>query len=438
MTRYVLIGNGVAAIGAAQAIRQGDPTGNILLVSDEPEGYYSRPGLAYLLTCEISEAHLYPFTPKDYKHLSLDRRHGRVTKLHTASQQIELDSGEWISYDRLLLAVGAQAARLTLPGIEAEGVVKLDTLNDARQIIHLARRSRSAVVVGGGITALEIVEGLAALGVHPHYFLRGDRYWSNVLDETESHIVEERLRADGVELHYHTELAQIVQRKGKVSGVITQTGEHIPCDILAVAIGVLPRIDLAVQAGLKTERGILVDEYLQTSDPLIFAAGDVAQVYDPLLRKSLLDSLWTPARLQGSVAGLNMTGQTQAYHKGISFNITRLAGLTTTIIGSIGSHNSRDEDTVGIVRGDSEGWRETPDAIAAQADFEINRLRVLVGKDTLVGALLMGDQSLSRLLQRLVNEQIDITPIRDQLIEPGAPIARLVTEFWQDYKQKEP
>jgi 3-phenylpropionate/trans-cinnamate dioxygenase ferredoxin reductase subunit len=131
----------------------------------------------------------------------------------------------------------------------------------------------------------------------------------------------------------------------------------------------------------------LVNEYLQTSHVDIFAAGDVAQVYDPFLCKSVLDSLWGPAREQGHAAGLNMCGQQTIYLKKVAFNVTRLAGLTTTIIGLVG--NGSDEDIVGIMRGDSETWRQLPDGIAAQDNFNVNRLRILVGKQTLIGAIMV-------------------------------------------------
>src|SRR3990172_5343238 len=180
--------------------------------------------------------------------------------------------------------------------------------------------------------------------------------WNNVLDETESRIVEHRLKEEGVKIHYHSELAEILDRRGRVSAVRTQDGRYIECELVAIAIGIRPRKEMAEASGLDTDRGILVNEYLQTSQPDIFAAGDVAQVFDPLTGKSVLDSLWGPARDQGRIAGSNMVAKTAVYLKPIAFNVTRLAGLTTTIIGAVGG--GRDEDLVGIARGDSEIWRE--------------------------------------------------------------------------------
>lgn len=426
--RYVIIGSGVAGLAACEAIRSHDKAGEVVFVSEDPHGYYSRPGLAYYLTGEMDEKGLFPRSKKDWLHLNLRYTKGRVTRIILDEHQIEMNDGSLLGYDRLLIAVGAQANRLDIPGADQEGVVKLDHMEDARRILKLARRGKTAVVVGGGITALELVEGLHSRGVKIHYLLRGKRYWSNVLDEKESQIVEQRLQKQGVKIHYHSELAEVYGKRGRVQGVHLLDGHALRCDILAYAIGIRPRLELAREAGLAIDRGILANEYMQTSDPDVFVAGDVAQVYDPLSKRSIIDSLWGPAREQGHIAGLNMTGQRKVYVKKVPFNVTRLAGLTTTVIGTVG--RGRDEDLVGIARGDSETWRALPDAMVAQAAFDVNRLRLLVGEKNLLGAIVMGDQKLSFPLERIISTHADISPIREKLLQPGAPIANIITEFW--------
>lgn len=441
--RYVIVGSGVAGIAAIEAIRRVDDQAEIWLIHDDPHGFYSRPGLAYYLTDEIPEAQLFPKSV-DWKRLRVRRLWGRVTQIDPQQSQVKgtayhpekglfsykvREEAFTLAYDRLLLAVGSQAIPLSVPGTDLQGVVKIDHLEDARRILALARRSRTAVVIGGGITSLELVEGLRAQGLHVHYLMRGERYWSNVLDEVESRIVENRLEEEGVILHHFAEVEEILGKKGQVVGVRLKDGNVIRCDMVAFAIGVRPRLELALQAGLKTDRGILVNESMQTSVPNIFAAGDVAQVYDPKLGKAVLDSLWTPAREQGYSAGLNMAGLMRPYQRGIPFNVTRLAGITTTLIGRIGQ--GRDEDTISIVRGESENWRELPDAILAQSGFEINRLRLIIGERTLLGAVVMGDQTLSFPLQRLIAEEVDIRSIRSRLLGASANLAEVLADYWQ-------
>lgn len=429
MSRFLILGTGVAGIAAVEAIRSMDQASEIVLVGDDPFGYYSRPGLAYFLTGEMVEKQLFPFTTEDFRQLNVRYVKGHATKILREEHHIELDDKNRLSYDRLLIAVGSEAVRLTVPGAELEGVVKLDHLADARHIQQLARKTKRAVVVGGGITALELVEGLISQKVRVTYLLRGDRYWNNVLDEQESRIVEDHLREAGVELIYHAELIEVTGKRGRVDGVRLLDGRTLPCNLLAYAIGIQPRVELAKTAGLAVDRGILVNENLQTNDPVIFAAGDVAQAYDPLTGRSIIDSLWGPAREQGWVAGLNMAGRRSAYLKAAPFNVTRLAGLTTTIIGAVG--RGRDDDLVGIARGDSETFRSLPDAISAQSGFDVNHLRLLIGEKTLIGALVMGDQTLSMPLQKLVAGRADISPIREKLLAHDAKLADVVVDFWK-------
>lgn len=426
--RYVIVGAGVAGMAAIEAVRSLDRQGEIVMIGDDPHGFYSRPGLAYYLTGELHDKALFPRTAEDYKRMNFRYIHGQVRSIRRDLHELDLDAQKSLSYDKLLIATGAQALPLDVPGAGAGGVLKLDHLEDARRILKHAHRGRTAVVVGGGITALELAEGLLARGMKVHYLLRGDRYWSNVLDVQESRIVEARLLEEGVTLHHHAGLIEVIGRNGRVNGVRLQDGQTLKCDLLAYAIGIRPRFELAKQAGLGIERGILVNEFLQTSDADIYAAGDVAQVFDPASGRSILDSLWNAAREQGHAAGLNMAGRQTAYLKSMPFNVTRLAGLTTTIIGAVGG--GRDEDLVGIARGDSETWRQLPEAMIAQSGFEVNRLRVMVGENTLLGAVVMGDQKLSLPLERIISGRIDISPIRERLLAADARVADLITEFW--------
>ena len=432
--KYVIIGAGVAGISAIEAIRSVDKISEIVMISDDPNGFYSKPGLAYYLTGELHDKALFPRTKDDYKKLNFNYISGRVTHILRADHALIIDGKMRLTYNKLLIAVGARATPLEVPGSELDGVVKLDHLNDAKNIIKHARKGKTAIVVGGGITALELTEGLRSRGMNVNYLLRGDRYWSNVLDQHESKVVEHRLQEEGVNLLYNAELQEIMGRNGRMNSVRLQDGRTIKSDMVAYAVGIRPCLELVKQANFALDRGILVDEHLQTNDPDVFAAGDVAQVYDPLTGHSVLDSLWNPAREQGNAAGLNMAGRKTAYLKSAPFNVTRLAGLTTTIIGTVGRGN--DKDMIGIARGDSETWRELPEAIVAQNGFDVNHMRLLIGEKNVVGAIVMGDQTLSWPLQKMIAGKADISSIRDNLLEPNAALADLIAQFWLIWREK--
>jgi NAD(P)H-nitrite reductase large subunit len=201
--------------------------------------------------------------------------------------------------------------------------------------------------------------------------------------------------------------------------------------MLAVAIGIRPRTALVEGTAIQLERGIIVDETFKTNMDGIYAAGDVAQVWDPATEQYVLDSLWWVAREQGRVAGSNMAGKNERYQRQVPFNVTRIGGITTTLIGCIGQPE-RDDDLVAIARGDSETWRFSGAAFAVKRDSEKNRVRLLIGENSIQGALVMGDQSLSRPLQHLIVEQVDIRPIRQRLMDDPGELAALIQQFWSE------
>lgn len=427
--RYLIVGAGAAGISAAEEIRKIDSKGEIMLFTEEQEGYYSRPALAYYLSREIVRRNLFPRQPSDFLASGLDLHHQRIAALHPEKKVALDEKGRMFPFDKLLIATGAEAVRPEIPGASLEGVVFLDSLLETENIIRKAKRGKVGVVVGGGITALEIVEGLAARKVKVHFLLRKEHYWDRVLDQVESSIILDRLAQEGVIIHRNTSLDSIAGSRGKVTGVSLSTGKSLATDLVAFAIGVQPRRALLETPGLATQRGALVNQYMETSLPDIYAAGDAAEIFDPEAQSWIIDCLWPVARQQGITAGKNMAGQKTPYLRHSPLNVTRLAGLTTTIIGRVGSPNAEDECS--IVRGESESWQLLPDAIVCQNDFEVNRVRLMVGREHLLGAVLMGDQSLSPILEELVMTKTPIGEIREQLIQPGAELADILFRFHQ-------
>ncbi len=245
MRRHVIVGGGIAGLSAAEALRAVDSGADITLIGAESHPFYSRPGLAYLLAGEVPERQLTLRSAPELRELALDRVVDQVTAIDTAAHTVTLAHHEPLGWDRLLIATGAAAVAPDFPGAELDGVVQLGSLGDARRIIELSRGASAAVVVGGGPTAVELAEGLAARGLHVHYLLRGGRYFADVLDVVESRLVEEALQRQGIELHHHTRIGRVLGKAGRVSAVETATGAILPCRLVAVATGVRPRLEMA-------------------------------------------------------------------------------------------------------------------------------------------------------------------------------------------------
>ncbi len=441
--RYLIIGNGAAGATAAETIRQYDPIGEITIVTAEPYPMYSRPGLAYVLTNAIPAKQVFCRTLAWYDQLNLILVLGKATQVDVLKQSVKLEDGRSLPYDRLLIATGARATPPPYPGHELQGVVYLDTIDGTNELVERAKRAKRAVVVGGGITALELTEGLSHRGVETHYFLRRDRLWSQVFNDDEARLLEKIMRAHHVHIHYNTEVLEIIgDRRGRVREVKLQDGSSFKCDLLGVAIGVKPPLDLVQNSPIQTDRSILVNEFMETSVPNVYAAGDCAQVYDRWTEKHMVDILWPSAVAEGNAAGLNMVGKRHAYIKGSPFNACLLFGLHITTIGQINPRREGDEEVEvlqHISRGSSEVWYTHPrtfrSAWAADGD---NTVRLVLNGDLLVGAVVIGEQSLADALRYLIEHQVNIHHLRADLAAGGETLKKSVLRFWQQLQAAVP
>lgn len=431
--RHVLIGAGPAAISAARAIRSQDPSAEIHLVSADPHGYYSRPGLAYFLLNHVPADLLFPFKPGELSEQGITILRDRADRIDLEAKFVTLASGKDLAYDRLLIASGSSSIPLAVPGADLDGVVKLDDMDDARNMIERCRHASAAVVIGGGTTAVEVAEGLRAQRVRVHYLMVGERYWSDVLSPAESNIVQKRLAARRIQLHPYTRIARIVGQNGKVTAVETEDGTRIACDMVAVSIGVLPRKQLPAAAGIACGRGVLVDQFMRTSDPHVYAAGDIAEIDSAQSGVGTLEVLWNSAVNQGRVAGLNMAARpAHRYTDDVALNVTRIAGLKCMIIGAVG--RSSESDLVDLARGDSDIWRRLEDASMLEFESDHVHIRLALAEGRIVGAVVIGDQRLAFPLQEIISARADVSSIVARLNEREPSIADLLETFWREWK----
>jgi NAD(P)H-nitrite reductase large subunit len=433
MTNYLIVGNGAAGVTAAETIRARDPRGHITVLSGEPHPMYSRPGLAYVIIGAVSDQQVVARSEAWYAQQRIGLVYGRAARLDPAERRVVLEDGRAPGYDSLLIATGARAVPPPYPGADLAGVAYLDTLAGTRDLLLQARTARRAVVIGGGITALELAEGLAHQKVETHYFVRRRGLWSAVFNETESALLEARVRGHGVHLHYDTEISEILpDGAGRVGGVRLANGDVFACDLLGAAIGVKPQLELAQGTELQMDRGLMVDEYLQTNLPGIFAAGDCAQVYDRWTGQHMLDVLWPTAVAAGRAAGANMAGARQPYVKGVPFNACLLFGLHITAIGQLGTRRDDGEVVQYTSRGFSEIWTTRPHAYgSAWSQDGANTLRLVLSGDRLVGALIVGQQTLADPLRDLIESEADVGCIRPQLAVGGPALHDAILQLWR-------
>ncbi len=324
---HLLIGNSIASISAAEEIRKADAGCAITILSDEPHKPYSRPLISYYLSGKIEKERLFTFPANLYEDLSIEPLLGRkAVEIALEEQEVLLEDKQRIKFDRLLIASGGSPFVPDVHGEHLDGVFTFTTLDDVLAIDNfIAKNSpEAALVLGGGMIGLKAAEALAIRGLSVTIVELADRLLAVTFDREASSLFEHTLAWHGVKLFKNTTIKTIEGKKGRVTGCLLENSESIPCQMVVLAVGVRPRLELAAGAGLSTGRGIAVDEHMRTSHPAIYAAGDVAQVKNILDETEQPVPIWPVAAVTGRVAGANMAGADRTFEGAFPANSTTL------------------------------------------------------------------------------------------------------------------
>ena len=388
--RYLIIGNSAAGLSAAKALRTVDQAGEITIVSEEQGWGYSRIFLPELIKGRITENQLFSRGPGWYGERNIALRHGcRVVALDPGRRLARLASGEELLYDRLLLTTGAKAVLPKLPGAQSSGVFPLRTIVDARAIKRLAERKKRAVVLGGGLVGLKAAEALATLGLRVTVGVSSGHILSRQMDKDGAMLVQDAFEKAGVAIR--TDCSPVgleANGAGWVCGVDFGAGGRVPADLVILAKGVSPQVDLALQCGLQVGQGIYTNERMETSLPGVYAAGDAAEAYISWSGRRKVLPIWPVAAEQGRVAGLNMAGLQVQYQGFPPMNITQMYHLN---IASAGSLSAQPDDV--IIRSTGDG---------------VYRFAVIRG-ERLAGAMEVGALSGVGLLPWLLRKKVKLS-----------------------------
>ncbi len=399
---YVIIGNGITGVTAAEILRAEDAAADITVVADDPFPVYYRPALKDYLAGRVREDKLWARPNSFYQAQRIRFLSERVMGIQAGQHSIQLQSGKQLAYSRLLLANGARANRLTCPGANLPGVMTLRSVADYQEVVARLGTVRRVVVSGSGTLALETIETLRHRGFNVTHLLRRRTLWSEVLDATASDLVLQQERRDGVDVRLEDEIAEISGKNGRVSGVATTSGARISCEMVLVAIGIDPIIDFIKASGIPCGRGVKVDEAMRTSAPDIYAAGDVLETTDPLTGRARVIGQWYPAVQQGRAAAYSMLGlldTNQPFHSSTFYNATFLYGL--------------DFASVGLTQIPPNG----KDYQELVADPQARTYRKVLLKDGIaVGVLSLGDRRGTLALKRAIDHKVNLTPVLTRLL----------------------
>ncbi len=416
--RHLIIGNGAAGNAAAHAIRRRDPSCEITIVSDEPHAAYYRPLLPYLLHDAPEGQHIL----RDPLHLPRDvtvQLGARVQAIVPAEGRIVLDDGRTLAYDRLLIATGASPALPPIDGVPGPGSFVLRTLDDATTLkasLTAIDPSSPVVIVGGGRIGTKVALGLRRLGLPVTIVEMLEWIVPQQLDGPAAEIFQAALEAQGIEMIFGRTVRSVRRHDGRVRSVILDDGRELAADLVVMATGVRPNVGIARTAGLATRRGILVNRFLQTSHPHIYAAGDAVETTDVVTGEPVVSGTWTNAVFMGEVAGENMAGGSREYPGAWRLlNAVELAGIPVI--------------SAGLIHPPQHGY----DVYARRRD-QVYRKLVFRG-GTLVGVILVGEVEGAGVYTALIRERVDISPWKDVLIQRGtcAPFVRALRTFPEAY-----
>lgn len=339
---YIIVGNGVAGIEAAFALRERlpDPAKTqITIIGEESDYFFSRTALMYAYTEKMQRRDLEPYERKLYRQKHLTLRRARVVDLDADAQSITLDDGESLHYDRLLLAVGAKPRSADFAGLDQvrDGLVHFVSMQDLDRCERLTLTTQRAVIVGGGLIGVELAECLRHHGVEVTFLVREPWFWPAALGAEEGKFIAEHLRAKGVDLRLGEKMEEIlVDDAGRVRALRTDTGEEIACQMLGIAIGVEPNCAWLgeVQTPPKVGRGIRVDRAFRTSLPQVWAAGDCVEI-DQDDGATLVETIWYSAKRHGPLAAQSMLGDPVHYEAPIFFNSSKFFDIEFTTVGNL-------------------------------------------------------------------------------------------------------
>jgi NADPH-dependent 2,4-dienoyl-CoA reductase/sulfur reductase-like enzyme/ferredoxin len=387
--RVVIVGNGIAGVTAADHVRRRDPGAEIHVVAREKHHLYNRMGIERLIYGRTAMSGLYLQAEQWYDDLGITTwLNTRAVRIDRRSREVILGTGETLPYDRLILATGSSAMVPPIQGFGMPGTFVMREADDALAIRSYAQEHgcRDGIVAGGGLLGLEAAYALHKLGLNVRVLERSEWLLRRQLDLRGATYLREYLEGLGLEIITEAETVA-VQGDGRIRTAVLKDGRTLPCDLFLVAAGITPNVELARDAGLDVKRGVVVDDQLRTSDPTIFAAGDVAE------HRSNVFGLWPMAAEQAQIAAANALGDSRQFEPAPPATMLKVVGVELT---SIGRYDAQSPDEIEIAL-------EEPDQ---------HRYRKLVIADgRIVGAILFGYPLLAPVVTGAVKKHVDVTPI---------------------------
>lgn len=407
MTHYMIIGNGVAGIEAAMTIRSRykPAQARITVIGEETDYFFSRTALMYAFMDKMRRRELEPFERKSYTKQKIDLIRDRVVDVDDKARVVTLQGGKSLEYDKLLLAVGAGPRMFPWDGVDAieEGLVHFVSMQDLDACERLVPSTDRAVVIGGGLIGIELVECLNFHGVDVTFLVREPYYWPMALNEQEGDLISEHIREHGVDLRHEEEMTRArVDSSGRVSGVETDKGDEISCQMLGICVGVISNSEWLDDTTTPPERGrgIKVDRGFKTSLDHVWAAGDCIEM-DVGAERPLIETIWYSAKRHGQLAAQSMMGDPVHYEEPLFYNSSKFFEIEYTTVGQVAN---APENTLSI-------YRKHPErSITQRIAFHPDDRRV-------IGFNMLGSRWNHTILERWIHQRRDVEFVLENLAD---------------------
>lgn len=331
----IIIGNGITGITCARHIRKKNSEAAITVISSETDHFFSRTALMYIYMGHMKYEHIKPYEDSFWIKNRINLIKASVNNLNT-DNTISLDNGLTLAYDKLIIATGSKPKKIGWPGEDLNGVQGLYSIQDLERMEINTRGISSAIIVGGGLIGVEMAEMLNSRKIDVTMLVRENAYWSSVLPQEEAQLVGRQISDHGIKLLFNTKLKEIIpNEQGDVKAIMTDSGETISCGFLGLTIGVEPNIDFLKSSLIDIDRGIMINEYFETSIPNIYAAGDCAQFRKPKSGAPPVEQLWYTGKMQAETLAKTICSNKTSYDRGIWFNSAKFFDIEYQSYGQV-------------------------------------------------------------------------------------------------------
>ncbi len=406
---YIIIGNSAAGISAIEAIREYDKRRKITVISDEPYFNYSRPLISYLLGKRVNQESLSFRSKEFYQDNNVDLVLNKtVTGLDLEKKNV-LVNRQKMHFDKLLIATGGISIIPEIQGIDLDGIFTFTKLANAQTIGKYIRdnKVKRTVIIGGGLIGLKATEALLELGIKVTIVELAGRILSATFDKKASSIIESALKKIGCTLITNDTVNKLQSKNKKVNGIILKSKKKLATDMVIISIGVRPNIGLVKNTPIRTNKGILVNSYMQTNIKDVYAAGDCCETKE----KSELIAIWPVAVRQGKIAGYNIAGVKKQYSGGLIMNSVELCGIPTI---SVGQTNT-----------EGRGYQ-----IIDYYDQEKSVYKkIILKQDRIIGAICVGDIERAGIYTGLIKDMVDTRTFKEYLLREDFGLISLPEEY---------